>query len=140
MTSPCTCGSVASRPRAAQRETLSQLWPAPAGVDRRCRPGGGRAGGGRRAAAEHPPPQGACGDGGGTADDHRAPLHRPAAVLDEGCGVGRVALAGEQVLDDGVEVDVERPVRRGEAVRGPGGVVGRDQPGVQGGGAGAHVA
>ena len=84
-------------------------------------------------------PQGAGGDGGGTADDHRAPLHRPAAVLDEGCGVGRVALAGEQVLDDAVEVDVERPVRRGEAVRGPGRVVGRDQPGVQGGGAGAHV-
>ena len=85
----------------------------------------------RRAAGprgDHPPASGAGGDGGGAPGDHRAPAHRAAAVLDEGGGVGRVALAGEQVLDDGVEVDVERPVRGGEAVRGPGRVVGRDQP------------
>ena len=77
-----------------------------------------------RSRAQHPPPDRTGGDGGGTTDHERAAAHRAAAVVDEGRGVGRVALAGQQVLDDGVEVDVERPVGGFEPLGGPRPVVG----------------
>ena len=101
----------------------------PARVGRGRQPGGagGPTGGdprGGRPAADHPPPEGAGRDHGGPSGDDGAPLHRPAAVLDQGRGVGRVTLAGEQVVDGGVEVDVERPVGGLQALGGAGGVVG----------------
>ena len=137
-TSPCTRGSVASRPRADHRATLSQLASSgPGGVDGASDP---RCGSGRRAplAPQHPPPGRTGGEGGGTPGDQRPAAHRPAALLDEGRGVGRVALAGQQVLDGGVEVDVERPVGGLEAFGGPRTVVGGREPGAQRGVAVAH--
>ena len=154
---PITSSAHSRRPPPLARPTTSppaRRWPGdrerpergtlPQGRrPRAARPGGWwwgrRTAGGGRAAGDGEPPDGAGSDRGGATRDDRAPAHGPSALLDEGGGVGWVALAGEQVLDDGVEVDVERPVRGDETVRDPGRVVGGREPTPQDGGAVADL-